>query len=45
MIEAERFEGKVSKHGKRRIINIPAILKGFEIGDEVEVKKKVMNNG
>lgn len=39
-IEADKFEAKVSKQGKRKMINVPSILTNFESGDEVEVKKK-----
>lgn len=38
-IEANKFEAKVSKQGKRKIINIPSLLTNFESGDLVEVKK------
>jgi len=34
------FKAKVSKAGRRRIINVPNKNKSFEIGDEVEVNKE-----
>jgi len=35
----KKFEAKVSKAGRRRIVNVPNKNKDFKSGDRVEVKK------
>lgn len=35
----KKFKAKVSKTGRRRVINVPNKNKDFESGDLVEVKK------
>lgn len=35
-----KFEAKISKMGRRRIINVPNKNKDFQSGDKVEVIKK-----
>jgi len=34
------FEGKVSKMGRKRMVNVPAKQVGFKVGDAVRVRKK-----
>lgn len=36
----KRFEAKVSKTGRRRVINVPNKNKDFQSGDLVQVNKK-----
>ena len=33
------FEGKVSKMGRKRMINVPANQVGFNVGEAVKVQK------
>ena len=34
------FEGKVSKMGRKRMVNVPAKQVSFKVGDAVKVRKK-----
>lgn len=38
-ISANLFQARVSKQGRKRIINVPNVLKTFQPGDNVKVKK------
>ncbi len=37
---SDYFKGKVSKQGRRRIINVPNKNKDFQPGAEIEVRKR-----
>jgi len=38
-MDKNSFEAKVSKTGRRRVVNVPNKNKEFQSGDEVKVKK------